>query len=395
MHLDANGYPWIIYIKGLDPTWTFYHVRWNGSSWTSPETIVATDNQFNYCDFIIHSTTDIECYLTATGQAGRGGDIEKWNWNGSSWSKVATVFTETASGYALNNPVIPVNHDTVGLVFSEVKADEYVTLLKVYAYGLPLVTTKTYSADILFKKLNIPATYSVDTVLKQMGITKTFLIDVLLQKLGLTKSYGIDAYFGSSAVSYIRSYLIDVLLKKLGVTQTYSIDALLKKLSLTKAYSVDVDFKKAFTETYGIDVDLRKTITKTYSLDVLLNKLNIAKSYGIDAIFGASFNVYTKNYFIDLVLKKLGLTKSYAIDTLLKKLGLTQTYSLDAIFVFRFSKTYTIDSLLKKPNLLNTYNIDAYFGTFMFALETFPLTLECDDGTINLETDDENMILYG
>lgn len=136
MHLDASGNPHIIYIKGAESNFTFYYTRWDGSTWTTPVSITTTDNVFNYVDFILYSLTNIEAYLTTSGQNGRGGDIEKWNWDGTSWSKDHTVLSETVSGVPLDMPIVPVNFNSdLKVIFCQVKPDDYSdSSLKLYAY---------------------------------------------------------------------------------------------------------------------------------------------------------------------------------------------------------------------------------------------------------------------
>jgi len=141
LQLDASEYPWLLYLKGTgsgsypDATCTYYHTRWNGSSWTSSESITTTDYMFQTADFVITSTADVDAYVTTDGEAGFGGDIEKWNWNGTAWSKVKTILTEGESGYALCHPTVCYNnHADFELVFCQVKLADYSTQLKIYAY---------------------------------------------------------------------------------------------------------------------------------------------------------------------------------------------------------------------------------------------------------------------
>ena len=134
VHLDANGTPYIIFLHD-DNGWKFKFTKWNGSSWDSPTTITSSDYWINCFDFIVHSSSNIEAYLTTSGLTGWGGDIEKWTWDGTSWSKVATIISESANGRALNYPVVVHNFDSeLKIVFTEVK-DDWTTSLKVFAYG--------------------------------------------------------------------------------------------------------------------------------------------------------------------------------------------------------------------------------------------------------------------
>lgn len=140
LHVDGIGQPWIIYIKGVYDTsnWTIYHTRWSdtSSTWTTPEEITKTDNQANYTDFIITSSTNVDAYVTAKGETGRGGDLERFNWNGTVWTKKAIIYAETFSRDALGNPMVPVNFDSeIKLVFCQVDPDDYTTIdLEVYSY---------------------------------------------------------------------------------------------------------------------------------------------------------------------------------------------------------------------------------------------------------------------
>jgi len=166
MHLDTDGYPWIIFITdGIsyeDTNWKFYHTRWNGSSWTNPVSITTTDNLFNFGDFIIFSPTNVDAYLTTTGLSGRGGDIEKWHWDGSTWSRVSVVLTESESGKPLNSPIVPVNFNPeLKLVFCQINVGNYSdTSLELYAYsGTDFLPRVVPHAIFWVKVPSIPASH--------------------------------------------------------------------------------------------------------------------------------------------------------------------------------------------------------------------------------------------
>lgn len=136
MHIDSNGYPWIIYIEGSGTSYQFYHTRWTGSAWTTPVAITTTDDQWNYADFIINSPTDVTAYVTSTGLTGPAGDIEEWNWDGSAWSKVQIVLSQSISGKPLNAPIVPFNFNPeLKLFFCQYLDENFAdTTLKIYAY---------------------------------------------------------------------------------------------------------------------------------------------------------------------------------------------------------------------------------------------------------------------
>jgi len=135
VHLDSDGTPYIIFSHD-DNGWKFKFTKWNGSSWDSPITITTTDYFMNNLDFIVHSSSNIELYLTASGSSsGLGGDIEKWSWDGSSWTKIETILSEDDTDFPPNDPYIVQNFNPeLKVVFSENKYD-YSTPLKVFAYG--------------------------------------------------------------------------------------------------------------------------------------------------------------------------------------------------------------------------------------------------------------------
>jgi hypothetical protein len=132
-HADTDGNVYIIFQVTEDGIIYFKFAKWNGISWTL-ENITTTDSTGNVSDFIVLSSTSIEAYLTTAGSAGVGGDIEKWNWNGSTWSQTTVVLTQAASGRALCNPVITQNYvSPIKLIFSQTAAGA--TDIKLYAYS--------------------------------------------------------------------------------------------------------------------------------------------------------------------------------------------------------------------------------------------------------------------
>jgi hypothetical protein len=135
--------------------------------------------------------------------------------------------------------------------------------------------TKTYSTDILFKKLGIEILSYIDVMFEKLGIEKTDSVDIFLQKLGIPKTNSIDTFF--KKLDIVNTDSIDALLKKLGVTATDSTDVILKKFWIHRNYDMDTVLSKlGITRTDSIDVLLEKLdITKTasISIDVLLKKL--------------------------------------------------------------------------------------------------------------------------
>jgi len=133
IHLDPSGYPHLINpIKNGSGDWCHYHHNWDGSSWQSSE-ITYAGHQFDHRDFIIHGSSNITAYLSVSPDTSRGGDIEKWGWDGSSWTKSETLMSE--GSYPLNNPMVPANHTYIECIWTETNAGSYgYSGLKSYAY---------------------------------------------------------------------------------------------------------------------------------------------------------------------------------------------------------------------------------------------------------------------
>ena len=151
LHFDSNDYPYIIYSGSNASANNVYFIRWTGSSWTSPEIIInTTSDDYIYHDFIVHSSTNIEAYLCVAyvGHTWGGGDIEKWHWNGSTWSKNFTILSESDSGKALAMPSIATNFtNDLKLVFYQ-DVHDYTTHLNGYAYGNSGFVQRSFDSNL-------------------------------------------------------------------------------------------------------------------------------------------------------------------------------------------------------------------------------------------------------
>jgi hypothetical protein len=154
---------------------------------------------------------------------------------------------------------------------------------------------------------------------------KTYTIDAVIKNLGVATTYDVDAII---VIATAKTYSIDVLTKKLNIPKTYSVDAAIQKQDITKTYSVDVQLETGIRQVgYLLDVGLKKLAgTLTYALDVRL-RLTDGDVYNVDTILKRIDA--PKTYSIDTLIQELNLTKAYSIDTKLKKLGITSGYSVD------------------------------------------------------------------
>lgn len=178
LHLDAAGIPYLMYPfeEESDGNWTVHFTRWTGSAWAS-EIVTSTDARGNYPDFIVRSSTSLEAYLTTDGLAGGGGDIERWDWDGNTWTQVAAIRTESAGGVAMDSPKIIRNfREDLRVVFTEVNDDWSSAELKVFIFGaegprsLPSLPIYEYGVLLLFSSFLVLTLAGAWTLKKRGGI---------------------------------------------------------------------------------------------------------------------------------------------------------------------------------------------------------------------------------
>lgn len=126
VHLDENGRPYIIF-NNYETNFNHDFIYWNGDSWTTPETITSGTNA---PDFIVHSSTDIEAYLTSAGYA----TMDKWLWDGTTWSFDSTIYDEQTTSYICLPKVVLNGVPELEVVFGE-EQDDFTTPLNIYAWG--------------------------------------------------------------------------------------------------------------------------------------------------------------------------------------------------------------------------------------------------------------------
>jgi len=120
MKLDSSNRPYVLFVNGTAVVYDTYNitfVSWNGSAWSVQQNITNTDATSGYTDFIVHSPTSIEAFLTTAGfrqlfdpADDFNGDLERWTWNGSTWTYQETIMYEEKSGLPVNRPHVPLNH---------------------------------------------------------------------------------------------------------------------------------------------------------------------------------------------------------------------------------------------------------------------------------------------
>lgn len=84
--LDSDNYPYVFYTKNTAVGQKVYHIAWDGSSWGSENEITTITGTPHITSAVfITSGSDITAYIPISG------DLEKWTWNGTSWSQDSTT----------------------------------------------------------------------------------------------------------------------------------------------------------------------------------------------------------------------------------------------------------------------------------------------------------------
>ena len=160
IHMDTAGNPYVIYSRTWpSSSWNYRFSQWTGAAWSAAANITTSKHQENHCDFVVASSSSATALCTRSGwvATGRGGSIEKWTWDGATWTNAGTVLNEIYTLASLNNPQVVFNRDSsLQWVFTEVRTDAYTSAdddsLSLYAYsGTAFVTRAdvggTYGAE--------------------------------------------------------------------------------------------------------------------------------------------------------------------------------------------------------------------------------------------------------
>jgi len=130
--LDSNNYPHIIFGRyDGTSTWYEYYVKWDGSAWTSAVSI-SDVHSHRAPDLILINTSNIDVFM-----AGPSGNCERWNYNGSSWSKAETILaiTKEPNTTDLSMQCVPADYiSEFKLVFASEDFSTYVNR-RIYGWG--------------------------------------------------------------------------------------------------------------------------------------------------------------------------------------------------------------------------------------------------------------------
>lgn len=140
VRIDSNGHPHIIWNRNTGSStsgkWTYEYCRWDGSGWTTPQAITTSTDNSDGPAMVLKSANDIRAHLSTDADGDGLLDIEEWQFDGSSWSKVETILSGSDYGKDLDTPSTPMPYtDEIDLLFSE-NAGDFSTQLKLFAHGM-------------------------------------------------------------------------------------------------------------------------------------------------------------------------------------------------------------------------------------------------------------------
>lgn len=117
MKLDSSSRPYILYTNGTGAVYNTINVsfvHWSGSSWSTPQNLALTDGIASYSELKVNSATDVEAFIVTSGfreladpADDFSGDLERWTWDGATWTFAETIMSEANAGNPVNRPFRP------------------------------------------------------------------------------------------------------------------------------------------------------------------------------------------------------------------------------------------------------------------------------------------------
>lgn len=101
--LDENGNPHFIVAQDVKGTFEWRYVYWDGRAWTSPTTITTKGNEYGEPEIVSEGSGNFRAWLK-TNSSERGGDIEEWTYDGSSWTQDSVIYDASTRPEGAANP---------------------------------------------------------------------------------------------------------------------------------------------------------------------------------------------------------------------------------------------------------------------------------------------------
>jgi hypothetical protein len=238
--------------------------------------------------------------------------------------------------------------------------------------------TKTVAADILLKKLGVPATITADSLIRQtfpktvsadvlfsvINTPSTITADTLILKYDVPKTVAVSAYFGETVPIEITA---SVLIRDT-FSETLTADAMLR-VSFLETITADTLIQGPVTEAVTADVLILDTKPKTIPVDTLLQKLGVLKTVTVDSLI-------QQNNLVVTVVADAGLKGNHVnvlADTriaiwLHNEVSITaRAYILPSFvgdtvnFFFEYFVELTMSVTFKKLNIDTTLTVDVEF----------------------------------
>lgn len=145
--LDSMSRPYMLYVNGTGVVYNTYNVSftyWTGSAWASPQDLALTDGISSYPALKVVSATNVIAYIVTGGfrqladpSDDYSGDLERWTWDGATWTFAETIMSEARAGNPVNRPFVPLNaHAPIDIIFDSWEPkDTFVPEAKMWAWG--------------------------------------------------------------------------------------------------------------------------------------------------------------------------------------------------------------------------------------------------------------------
>jgi len=148
--LVGSDNTYIIYSRKVSGTWVQRFIYWNGTAWQPSIDIgITLDDSSGYSDMIVTNSSSIEAFITSKGGTSLyDGDMERWVWNGLSWTFQETLISESVSGLGVNEPNVPINFNPeLKVFFQEFIPNVQAAHSKLYAWGSGGFLRSTFVPD--------------------------------------------------------------------------------------------------------------------------------------------------------------------------------------------------------------------------------------------------------
>lgn len=140
-------------------------------------------------------------------------------------------------------------------------------------------------------------------------------------------------------------------------SKTFGIDGLFKKLDIPSSFAGDMILVQGRSISFASDKILVLRTGKPYASDLLLKRKGIQKTWGTDLIVRRTVAML---FFIDKLLKRLGISKPLPATMLLKMLGVSKSAAIDIVVKAILASSWGNDLLMQSRGLPRAFAANMY-----------------------------------